>query len=144
MKLFTQDKKVEALRRATLFDGLSRRELVQLARVSEDVEVEPGTVLCKEGEIGQEFFVIVDGKVEVTRKGKKVAIRGGGEFFGEIALLEQTARMATVTAKTRVRLFVLTAKDFRHLVDEAPSVERKVLRALARRVVELSGDPTLA
>lgn len=52
--------------------------------------------------------------------------------------------MATVTAKTPLRLFALTRKDFRHLVDENPSVERKVLRALARRVVELSGDPTLA
>lgn len=144
MRLFTQDKKVEALRRAPLFEGLSRKEFVQLARVSEDLEVPPGKVLCEEGEVGQEFFVIIDGKVEVTRKGKPVAMRGGGEFFGEIALLEETPRMATVTAKTPLRLFVLTRKDFRYLVDENPSVERKVMRALARRVVELSGDPTLA
>jgi CRP-like cAMP-binding protein len=144
VKLFTQDTKVEALRRAPLFEGLSRKELVQLARVSEDLEVPPGKVLCKEGEVGQEFFVIVDGKVEVTRQGKRVATRGRGEFVGEIALLEETPRMASVTAKTPLRLFVLTRKDFRHLVGENPSVERKVLRALARRVVELSGDPTLA
>lgn len=144
MRLFTQNTKVEALGRAALFEDLSRKELVQLARVSDDLEVEPGKVLCKEGEVGREFFVIIDGKVEVTKKGKRVATRGGGEFFGEIALLEQTPRMATVTAKTPVRLFVLTARDFRHLVDETPSVERKVLRALARRVVELSRDPTLA
>jgi CRP/FNR family transcriptional regulator, cyclic AMP receptor protein len=101
-------------------------------------------VLCNEGDVGHEFFVIVDGKVEVTRNGQRVAARGGGEFVGEIALLEETPRTATVTAKTPVRLFVLTRKDFRHLVNENPSVERKVLRALARRVVELSGDPTLA
>jgi CRP-like cAMP-binding protein len=144
VKLFTQDTKVQALRRAPLFEDLSRKELVQLARASEDLEVAPGKVLCNEGEVGQEFFVIIDGKVEVTRKGKRVAMRGGGEFVGEIALLEETPRTATVTAKTPVRLFVLTRKDFRHLVNENPSVERKVLRALARRVVELSGDPTLA
>ena len=144
MKLFTQDTKVQALRRAPLFEDLSRKELVQLARASEDLEVAPGKVLCNEGEVGQEFFVIIDGKVEVTRKGKRVAMRGGGEFVGEIALLEETPRTATVTAKTPLRLFVLTRKDFRHLVNENPSVERKVLRALARRVVELSGDPTLA
>lgn len=144
MRLFTQDTKVEALRRAPLFDGLSRKELVQLARVSEDVEVPPGKALCKEGEIGHEFFVIVDGKAEVTRKGKRVATRSGGDFVGEIALLEQTARTATVTAKTPLHVFVLTSTAFRHLVDENPSVERKVLRALARRVVELSRDPTLA
>jgi CRP-like cAMP-binding protein len=86
VKLFTQDTKLETLRRAPLFEGLSRKELVQLARVSEDLEVPSGKVLCKEGETGQEFFVIVDGKVEVTRQGKRVATRGRGEFVGEIAL----------------------------------------------------------
>jgi CRP/FNR family cyclic AMP-dependent transcriptional regulator len=144
MALFTQDTKVEALKRAPLFEGLSRKELVQLARVSDDLEVPSGKVLCREGEVGQEFFVIVDGKVDITRKGKRVTTRGGGDFFGEIALLEETPRMATVTTKTPVRLFVLTRADFRHLVDENPSVERKVLRALARRLIELSRDPTLA
>ena len=144
MRLFNQDTKVQALRRAPLFEGLSRKELVLLARVTEDLEVPAGKVLCREGETGQEFFVIVDGKAEVTRKGEQVATRGGGEFVGEIALLEDTPRMATVTAKTAMRLFVMTRKDFRQLVAENPSVERKVLRALARRVVELSADPTLA
>jgi CRP/FNR family transcriptional regulator, cyclic AMP receptor protein len=144
MRLFNQDTKVEALKRAPLFEGLSRKELVQLARVTEDLEVPPGKALCKEGELGHEFFVIVEGKAEVTRKGKRVAARAGGDFVGEIALLEQTGRTATVTAKTPLRLFVLTRKDFRRLVNENPSVERKVLRGLARRVLELSRDPTLA
>jgi CRP/FNR family cyclic AMP-dependent transcriptional regulator len=144
MKLFTQDKKVESLRRAPLFEGLSRKELVQLARLSDDVEVRKGTVLCKEGTPGREFFVLVDGKVDVSRKGRRVTTLGGGDFVGEISLLEQSPRTATVTAKTPVRFFVLTARDFRHVVDQFPSVERKILRALARRVLELSRDPTLA
>jgi CRP/FNR family cyclic AMP-dependent transcriptional regulator len=144
MKLFSQDTKVQALKSAPLFDGLSRKELTHLARVSEDLEVEPGKVLCKEGDIGHEFFVIVDGKIKVTRKGRPVATRGGGDFVGEIALLEDVRRTATVTAETPVRLFVLTQNDFRHLLDENPGVERKVLRALARRLVETSSDPTLA
>ena len=144
MKLFTQDKKVESLKRAPLFEGLSRKELVQLARLSDDVEVRKGTVLCKEGTPGREFFVLVDGKVDVSRKGRRVTTLGGGDFVGEISLLEQSPRTATVTAKTPVRFFVLTARDFRHVVDQFPSVERKILRALARRVLELSRDPTLA
>lgn len=144
MKLFSQDTKVQALKSAPLFDSLSRKELTHLARVSEDLEVEPGKVLCKEGDIGHEFFVIVDGKIKVTRKGRRVATRGGGDFVGEIALLEDVRRTATVTAETPVRLFVLTQNDFRHLLDENPGVERKVLRALARRLVETSSDPTLA
>jgi CRP/FNR family transcriptional regulator, cyclic AMP receptor protein len=144
VRLFTQDTRVEALSQAPLFQHLSRKELAQLARVSEDVEVAPGEVLCREGETGQEFFVIVDGEADVTRNGRRLTTRGGGDFFGEIALLEETARMATVTAKTPLRLFVLTRRDFRHLVETNPGVESKVLRALARRVVELSQDPTLA
>jgi CRP/FNR family transcriptional regulator, cyclic AMP receptor protein len=144
MKLFSQDTKVQALKGAPLCDSLSRKDLTQLARVSEDLEVEPGKVLCNEGEIGQEFFVIVDGKVKVTRKGRRVATRSSGQFVGEIALLEDVPRTATVTAETPVRLFVLTRKDFRHLLDTNPSVERKVLRALARRLAEISSDPTLA
>lgn len=144
MRLFRQDAKVEALGRAPLFQGLSRKELVQLARVSEDLEVAAGKVLCREGDVGEEFFVVVDGEVEVTREGKHVAVLRGGDFFGEIALLEETPRMATVTASSPLRFFVVTRSAFRHLVKEHPSVERKVLRALARRVVELSGDPTLA
>jgi CRP-like cAMP-binding protein len=144
MKLFSQDTKVQALKGAPLFDSLSRKDLTRLARVSEDLEVEPGKVLCKEGEIGHEFFVIVDGKVKVNRKGRRVATRSSGDFVGEIALLEEMPRTATVVAETPVRLIVLTRKDFRHLLDENPGVERKVMRALARRLAEMSNDPTLA
>ena len=144
MALFSQNTKVEALKRAPLFEGLSRKELTQLARTSEDLDIPAGKVLCKEGDVGSEFFVVLEGKAEVTRKRKKVATRGPGEFFGEIALLEDVPRMATVTAKTPLRCFVLTRQSFRQLVDASPGVERKVLRALARRVVDLSGDPTLA
>ena len=143
MRLFNQDTKVQALKRAPLFEGLSKRELTDLARVTEDLEVPTGGVLCREGETGQEFFVIVEGETDITSKGKRVAARGGGDFVGEIALLEDTTRTATVSAKTPLRVFVLTGQDFRRLVRENPGVEQKVMRALARRVVELSGDPTM-
>ena len=144
MRLFNQDTKVQALKRAPLFEDLSKKELTELARVSEDLEVPAGEVLCREGDTGQEFFVIVDGTIEINAKGKSFGKRGGGDFVGEIALLEDTKRTATVIAKTPLRLFVLTRQDFRRLVDKNPSVERKVMRALARRVVDLSADPTVA
>jgi CRP/FNR family transcriptional regulator, cyclic AMP receptor protein len=143
MALFTQDAKVSALSRAPLFSELSKKELTQLARMSDDMEIEAGHVLCREGEIGRECFVIVDGEVEVTRKGRPVKRTGGDDFFGEIALLEDIPRTATVKAKSPLRLFVLTSRDFRHLVESSPSVERKVMRSLARRLVELSDDPAL-
>jgi CRP-like cAMP-binding protein len=141
--LFSQNAKVGALRRAPLFSDLSKKELALLARMSDDVEVDSGTVLCKEGETGREFFVIMEGKVEVTRADKTVKRSGGDEFFGEIALLEDVPRTATVTAKTPLRLFVLTRRDFRHLVNASPSVERKVMRSLARRLLSSSDDPAL-
>jgi CRP/FNR family transcriptional regulator, cyclic AMP receptor protein len=143
MRLITQNAKVEALRRAPLFDGLSRAELARLARVTEDVEVPAGTAVCREGQIGREFFVIVDGEVAVTRRGRRLATQRRGDFFGEIALLENLPRTATVTASSPLRLFVLTRPSFHRLLDDAPNVERKVLRALARRVVALSRDPSL-
>jgi CRP/FNR family transcriptional regulator, cyclic AMP receptor protein len=144
MRLFSQDTKVQALKGVPLFAGLSRKELVRLERVCEDLEVEPGRVLCKEGEIGHEFFVLVDGKVQVSRKGRRVATMGGGDFVGEIALVTELPRTATVTAETPVRLFVLTSREFHAVLDQNPKVERKVLRALARRLAESSSDPTLA
>ena len=144
MRLFSQDTKVQALKGVPLFAGLSRKELLQLERLCEDLEVQPGRVLCKEGEIGHEFFVLVDGKVQVSRKGRRVATMGGGDFVGEIALVTELPRTATVTAETPVRLFVLTSREFHAVLDQNPKVERKVLRALARRLAETSRDPTLA
>lgn len=144
MRLFNQDTKVQALKGVPLFEGLSRKELLQLERVCDDLQVEPGKVLCTEGEVGQEFFVLVDGKVEVTRKGRRVATLRGGDFVGEIALVTELPRTATVTAETPVRLFVLTRRQFHGVLDQNPKVERKVLRALARRLAETSSDPTLA
>ena len=144
MRLFSQDIKVQGLGSAPLFAGLSRRELAEVARRSEDLEVEPGKVLCKEGTIGHEFFVIIDGTVNVTRKGRPIATLGDGDFVGEIALLEELPRTATVTTETLVRLFVLTRGDFYRVLDDHPNVERKVLRTLARRLAESSSDPKLA
>jgi CRP/FNR family cyclic AMP-dependent transcriptional regulator len=144
VRLFAQDMKAQALGQTPLFEDLSKKELTALARATEDMELPEGKVLCKEGDIGHEFFVIVEGQTEVRRKGKRVATHGGGDFFGEIALLEDSRRTATVTAKTPLRVFVLTGPDFRHLLDQNPKVERKILRALARRILSLSSDPSLA
>jgi CRP-like cAMP-binding protein len=145
VRLFRQDTKVEALGKAPLFEELSKKELTELARVTDDLEVAAGTVLCREGQSGSEFFVIMDGDVEVTKNGRRVKTgSGAGEFFGEIALIADIPRTATVTAKTPVRLFVLTARAFWSMLDDFPSIERKVLRTLAKRLVDISADPTLA
>ena len=135
---------MDSLKQAPLFAELSKKELAELASHAEDLEVPEGQAIVREGETGHEFFVILDGEIDVTAGGKHVATRGGGDFVGEIALLEETKRTATVTAKTPLHVMVLTRQDFRRLVDDNPSVERKIMQALGRRVIELSQDPTVA
>ena len=135
MQLFSHDDKATALGRAPLFGNLARGDLVQLAMATEDLEVEAGKVLAREGEIGQEFFVIVDGEVSVNRDGEEINRLGPGDFFGEIALIwDSPRRTATVTAATPVRFFVLTRQAFRGLIDHHPDIEAKVLEALEQRV----------
>ena len=143
MPLFTRDTKVEALKRAPLFEGLSNKELNEVAIRTDDVDFAAGKVLCTEGEIGSEFYVIMEGEAEVTRGGQTVATHKAGGFFGEVSLVEDVPRTATVTATTPLRCFVLTRGRFLHVLDENPEVERKVMRALAKRLVSVSDDPTL-
>ena len=134
MRLFSQNVKVEALKRAPLFESLSKKELAELARVTDDLNVESGTVLCREGKVGREFFVIVDGTAEVTKAGKRLAGLEGGDFVGEIALLKTSKRTATVTASTPLRCFILTQSAFRRVLEENPGVQLKVMQTLADRL----------
>jgi CRP-like cAMP-binding protein len=144
MARFRQDTKTAALKRSPLFESLSGRQLAQVARLSDDLDAPAGTVLCKEGSRGQEFFVIVDGEATITRAGEQLATVGTGDFFGEIALLEPVRRTATVTAATPIRFFVVSHNAFQSVLATDPAIERKVLRAVVRRLVSLSGDPTLS
>ena len=141
---FRQDTKVDALKQAPLFGELSRKQLAQIARLSDDLDVPAGTVLCREGSRGEEFFVIVDGSAEVSRDGKRIATVSAGEFFGEIALIERVTRTATVTAVTPLRFFVISDRAFESVLDTDPTIGRTVLRAMARRLLALSGDRTVA
>jgi CRP-like cAMP-binding protein len=135
MQLFSHDDTATALGRTPLFGNLTRAELVELAKLTEDLEVDAGKVLAREGDIGQEFFVIVDGEVAVTKGGEDVRRLGPGDFFGEIALVwESPRRTATVVAESPVRFFVLTRQSFRSLIDHHPDIEGKVLDALEERV----------
>ncbi len=143
MTRFRQDAKVLRLKQSPLFEGLSRKQLAQLARLSDDLDLPAGTVLCKEGSRGREFFVIIDGEAEVTKGGRRVATLGAGDFFGEIALLERVNRTATVTAITPLRFFVISDQAFTSVLDTDPAIERKLLRGLAARVLSVSDDPTL-
>ncbi len=133
--LFPHDTKVDALAKAPLFAALSRQELGELAKATEDLEVEQGKTLTREGDLGREFFVIVDGDVSVTQDGNEIRRLGPGDFFGEIALIYDNARRtATVTAASPLRFFVLTRQSFRSLLEHQPEIEEKVMAALEERL----------
>jgi cAMP-dependent protein kinase regulator len=133
--LFPHDTKVDALAKAPLFAALSRQELGELAKATEDLEVDEGKALTREGDLGREFFVIVDGDVSVTQDGKEIRRLGAGDFFGEIALIYDNARRtATVTAASPLRFFVLTRQSFRSLLEHQPKIEEKVMAALEERL----------
>jgi CRP-like cAMP-binding protein len=129
-----RDAKIELVAKVPLFAGLARRELAQVASIADEIDLRQGKVLTREGERGREFFVLVEGEVEVRRRGKKLATRRAGEFFGEIALVSDLPRVATVTATTTVRALVIRDTDFRALLQRTPEIAVKVLRAVAERV----------
>ena len=93
-----------------------------------------GQVLTTEGDSGREFFVLVDGAADVRRNGRKVGTLGSGDFFGEIALVSERPRTATVTTTGPVLLLVVTDRAFRELMRNMPSIQLKVLTALADRL----------
>lgn len=132
-----KDEKVDLLRQVSLFRACSDKELANIASICDVVHSKEGEVLCQEGKVGGEFFVIADGKAEVTLKKKHLATVGAGSFFGEMSLLDHGPRAATVTAASDMTLLVLDPRQFDSLLKETPSVAYKVMKTLAERLREV-------
>jgi CRP-like cAMP-binding protein len=126
--------KVELIRQVPLFSQLSRREVEEVAKIADEIDVKTGKVLTREGERGNEFFVILDGAARVERGGQEVNTLGTGDFFGEIALVSRAPRTATVTAIEPCDLLVITGTSFRALLEHSPRIQLRVLEALADRL----------
>lgn len=132
--LLRADAKVDLLRDLPLFELCSKRDLRRIAALAEERLVDEGAELIREGEPGREFFVVVDGEVDVRRRGRRVARLGAGSYVGEIALLSRSPRTATVTAATPLRVLAISGVDFVRLLDTLPELWLKVARTLADRV----------
>ncbi len=126
--------KIDLIGGVGLFAGCSKKELGQVAAAADELALPAGAVLMREGERGREFVVIVDGEVEVTKGGARLRTMGPGEFAGEIALVADVPRTATVTALTQVRILVLSDQAFQRLIRETPSIAAKVLAVLGERL----------
>ena len=132
-----RDTYLEHLASVPLFAACSRKDLQRIARASDEVQIPEGRALAKQGEVGRECFVLVDGKVKVERNGRKVASLGPGSYFGHLSLLDKGPRTATVMAETPVTVLVLGPREFSAVLDEVPSLSHKLLAALAQMVREL-------
>jgi CRP/FNR family transcriptional regulator, cyclic AMP receptor protein len=132
--LIRADTKVELIRNLPLFELCSKRDLRRIAALAVERGVPDGTELIREGEPGTEFFVVVDGEIDVRRKGRRVARLGPGSYVGEIALLSRSPRTATVVAATPLRVLTIAGRDFVQLLDTMPELWLKVARTLADRV----------
>jgi CRP-like cAMP-binding protein len=122
------------LRGLPLFELCSKRDLRRIAALADERVLDPGTELIREGEPGTEFYVVVDGEIDVRRGSRSVARLGAGSFVGEIALLSRSPRTATVVATTPLRVLAIEGKSFVELLDSLPELWLKVARALAERV----------
>ncbi len=132
--LLRKDAKIKLIERVPLFAHCSNRELGQVASIADEIDLREGKVLTRQGDRGREFFVLIEGSVEVRKDGRKVNTLGPGDFFGEIALVSNAPRTATVTAASPVRVLVVIDRAFRRLLDQSPQIQLKVLRALADRI----------
>jgi CRP/FNR family transcriptional regulator, cyclic AMP receptor protein len=121
------------LKSLPLFADVPDQELAQIAGFAQEVTVNAGRELVREGDFSYEFMAIEEGEAEVTRDGQHVADLGAGDFFGEMGLLEKTLRNATVTAKTPMRLVTLTGWDMKRMERHIPEAIERVRAALEER-----------
>jgi CRP-like cAMP-binding protein len=128
------DDRTERLERVLLFRTCTKRQLKAIARISETFDVPTGTALTRAGEPGEEFFLIVDGRVRVDVSPQRQVHLGAGEYFGEMSLLDGEPRSADVVAEGPVRLLVIRRRHFQKLIEDTPGIAQALLATLCRRV----------
>jgi CRP/FNR family transcriptional regulator, cyclic AMP receptor protein len=129
-----KNEKLDLIGKVPLFTGLSKAELAKIGSIADEIDLPQGKVLMRQGERGREFFVLLEGEAEVRRNRRKLATRRAGEFFGEIALVSDRPRVATVTATSPLRALVIRDTEFRSLISRTPQIALKVLEAFADRL----------
>jgi CRP/FNR family cyclic AMP-dependent transcriptional regulator len=125
------------LRAVPLFAGLGKKERRTVAQQADEVDIEPGRELVREGDFAYEFFAIEDGTAEVRRGDQYLAELGPGDFFGEMGLIGDVVRNASVTATTPMTVLVLTGPSFRHIEREHPEVSKQIRKAIEERCRQL-------
>ena len=128
------DSDLDHLAMIPLFGGCTKEELQLISQKAERVSFSAGQVLTKQGSLGYEFFIIVEGEAEVSRDGKAIAKLGPGDYAGELALLDREPRNATVTALSDLQVILLGYQEFWSVLSAAPGLDKKLLVAMAKRL----------
>jgi CRP/FNR family cyclic AMP-dependent transcriptional regulator len=136
------DQKLELLRRVPLFSEMGEEELLEIARIAEEMDAPAGKALTHEGRHEGYFFIIVSGSVRIERAGQTINTIHDGDFLGEIALLDGGPRTATATTETPCQLIVMTHQRFEQLLDRSPSIRAAVLGEVGRRLRGLDAGAT--
>ena len=132
--IFRRDAKVKLISHVPLFQGCSQPELARVAGIMTQLDEPEGKVLIRQGEPGRDFFVLAEGTAEVRKGNRRVSTLGPGDFAGEIALLTNAPRTATVRTTSSVSVLRVTSKGFAALLETSPTIQRKIQKALADRV----------
>jgi CRP-like cAMP-binding protein len=128
------------IRTVPLFAGCTAEELDEIDRLADEVNVAAGRTVITQGDLGQEFAVIIEGTAAIVKDGVEVATLGPGDYFGEVALLESITRTASVVARTDLLLEVVDRRGFNTLLDDLPRLSRSLLSGLAHRLADLEAE----
>lgn len=138
MRLSRESDRVKSLRQIGLLRDLERSDLEQIARISHEVERQPGEVLMRQGDLGTELLLILDGTARVEMDGRVVEEAGPNRVLGEMALIDSEPRSASVIATTPCALLVVPYSSFWEFIARAPAIQRQLLITLSRRVRSLN------
>jgi len=126
----------EQLAVVPLFEGLSKKQLRRISSLMTRIDRPAGQVLTREGERGSEFFIVLEGELEVRQGDRVIATHQSGDYLGEIALVDKRPRTATVVARTPVSVEVLNRREFVSLLAEAPEFSEQIMATMARRLAD--------
>jgi CRP/FNR family transcriptional regulator/CRP/FNR family cyclic AMP-dependent transcriptional regulator len=132
MLLRRSSQKIDLLKKVPLFSNLSQRHLGEIGKHADQVQVERDRVLVQQGKTGWEFIFIVEGKARVEKNGKVIRQLSGGDFFGEISLIDGEPRTSSVIAETDMTLLIVHKPSFDHLLEDIPGLQRKILISLCQ------------
>lgn len=122
--------KIDLIKKVPLFSELSNRQLNEISKHADQVMPKAGELLAQEDKIGEDFIIIVNGKAKVVKKRRAIRRLKGGDYFGEISLIDGGPRTATVIAETDMTILVVNRRSFAHLLKTVPGLQKKIMLSL--------------